>query len=34
MMGMDEEKQNQFMYVNLDDLVPNDHLLRSVQENM
>jgi len=27
MLGKDEEKQSQFMFINLDDFVPQDHLL-------
>lgn len=31
MLGKDEEKQSQFMFVNLDDFVPQDHLLRTIK---
>jgi transposase len=31
MMGVDGDKQNQLMYMNLDDLVPQDHLLRDIR---
>jgi len=33
-MGVDGDKQNQFMYINLDDLVPQDHLLRDIRERI
>ena len=34
MLGKDEEKQCQFMYVNLDDFVPQDHLLRTIKRTI
>lgn len=34
MMGVDENKQNQLMFINLDDLVPQDHLLRDIREKV
>ncbi|SEB61034.1 IS1182 family transposase [Paenibacillus sp. GP183] len=34
MMGVDKDKQNQFMYVSLDDLVPQDHLLRDIRNKL
>lgn len=34
MMGMDKDKQNQMMFINLDDLVPQDHLLRVIRQKI
>jgi transposase len=34
MMGIDGDKQNQLMYINLDDLVPQDHLLRDIRQKV
>lgn len=34
MLGKDEEKQSQFMFVNLDEFVPQDHLLRAIKNNV
>lgn len=34
MLGKDEEKQSQFMFVNLDDFVPQDHLLRVIKQRI
>lgn len=34
MLGKDEEKQSQFMFVNLDDFVPQDHLLRVIKRTI
>ncbi|MCU6793771.1 IS1182 family transposase [Paenibacillus sp. WQ 127069] len=34
MMGVDGDKQNQLMVINLDDLVPQDHLLRDIRKKV
>ncbi|TVY07165.1 transposase [Paenibacillus cremeus] len=34
MMGVDGAKQNQLMYISLDDLVPQDHLLRAIRKKL
>jgi hypothetical protein len=34
MMGVDGVKQNQLMYISLDDLVPQDHLLRDIRKKV
>lgn len=34
MLGKDEEKQCQFMFINLDDFVPQDHLLRVIKRTI
>lgn len=34
MMGIDKDKQNQLMYISLDDLVPQDHLLRDIKQKI
>lgn len=34
MLGKDGEKQSQFMFVNLDDFVPQDHLLRAIKRTI
>lgn len=34
MLGKDEEKQSQFMFVNLDELVSQDHLLRAIKRTI
>lgn len=34
MLGKDEEKQSQFMFVNLDEFVPEDHLLRVIKRTI
>jgi len=34
MLGKDEEKQSQFMFVNLDEFVPQDHLLRTIKRTI
>ncbi|WP_186446270.1 transposase [Paenibacillus cremeus] len=34
MMGVDGAKQNQLMYISLDDLVPQDHLLRAIRKKV
>ncbi|MDF2651514.1 MAG: hypothetical protein K0Q73_7319 [Paenibacillus sp.] len=34
MMGVDKDKQNQLMYISLDDLVPKDHLLREIKNKI
>ncbi|MDR3715219.1 MAG: IS1182 family transposase [Puia sp.] len=34
MLGKDEEKQSQFMFVNLDEYVPQDHLLRTIKRTI
>ena len=34
MLGKDEEKQCQFMFINLDDFVPQDHLLRTIKRTI
>jgi transposase len=34
MLGKDEEKQCQFMFINLDDFVPQDHLLRVIKSTI
>ncbi len=34
MLGKDEEKQSQFMFVNLDEFVPQDHLLRVIKRTI
>ncbi|WP_262495889.1 hypothetical protein [Paenibacillus sedimenti] len=34
MMGIDREKQNQVLFVNLDDLVPRDHVLRLIRSRV
>lgn len=34
MLGKDEEKQSQFMFVNLDEFVPQDHLLRTIKRSI
>lgn len=33
MMGIDGVKQNQLMYITLDDLVPQDHPLRDIRKS-
>ncbi|MBE1446889.1 hypothetical protein GGC63_006396, partial [Paenibacillus sp. OAS669] len=33
-MGIDGVKQNQLMYISLDDLVPQDHLLRDIRKKV
>ena len=32
MMGKQEDKQNRFVYINLDEFVPKQHLLRKIEE--
>lgn len=34
MLGKDDERQSQFMFVNLDDFVPQDHLLRVIKRTV
>ncbi|WJQ81933.1 transposase [Brevibacillus brevis] len=34
MMGIDGDKQHQFMFLNLDDLVPENHFLRVVRNKI
>lgn len=34
MLGIDDKKQSQFMFVNLDEFVPQDHLLRAVKRTI
>ncbi|WP_157276809.1 hypothetical protein [Paenibacillus sp. Soil766] len=34
MMGVDKNKQDQLMYISLDDLVPKEHLLRVIKNKI
>ncbi len=34
MLGKDEERQSQCMFVNLDEIVPQDHLLRTIKQTI